>query len=131
MLRNPKNEAAPRAELLGAWSQYIQIVNNELIWTDLNWSAHLHSCGQSGWEIEEGPQGTEAELDHEPGDDVELLHGVSEVHEERHQADPEGRHGNKHKPLADRLFSVVRGGEHHADEANQVAQLECDVIKIL
>ena len=128
MLRNPKNEAAPRAELLGAWSQYIQ---SELIWTDLNWSAHLHSCGQGGWEIEEGPQGTEAELDHEPGDDVELLHGVSEVHEERHQADPESRHGNKYKPLADWLFPVVRGGEHHADEANQVAQLECDVIKIL
>ena len=92
---------------------------------------HLHRSSEGGSEEEEGPERAEAELYHEPGDDVELLHGVSEVHEERHQADPEGRHGNKHKPLSDRLFPVVRGGEHHADEANQVAQLECDVIKIL
>ena len=74
--------------------------------------------------IEKCPETAEPELYHEPGDDVELLHGVDEVHHQKHKAHPEGRHRHKHEPLPNSLFLVVGGGAHHANEAQNIYKLK-------
>ena len=61
---------------------------------------------------------------------MELLHGVEEVHEEGDQTDPEGRHGHKNKPLANRLLSVVRCGEHDTDKSYKVDNLQHQYVSV-
>ena len=85
--------------------------------------SHLHRSSEGGSEEEEGPERAEAELYHEPGDDVELLHGVDEVHHQQHRAHPEPGHRHEHEPLAHRLLLVVGRGDHHTHKPQQVRQL--------
>lgn len=61
-------------------------------------------------EVEECPESAESELDHEPGDDVELLDDVEEVHEEEGGGDPEPSHADEREPLTRGGLSVVGGG---------------------
>merc|ERR1719266_752776 len=85
------------------------------------WTRDITSS-KGGSEEEEGPERAETELYHEPGDDVELLHGVDEVHHQQHRAHPEPGHRHENEPLAHRLLLVVGRGDHHTHKPQQVRQ---------
>lgn len=85
------------------------------------WVIMDHSRQDRGQQVEEGPQGTEAELQLQPGDLVELLHHVEQVQAEedarepeRHHRDPAEEHG---------LAQGAQPRALDADEADEAAYL--------
>lgn len=85
----------------------------------------LKCCCQSSCEIKECPEGIETKLNHEPRDDVELLDGMDQVHDDEDKADPKGSHTDKDEPLSYGGFFVPGGGAHDTNEADHIQDRKC------